>query len=433
MKFDKIDMQALEKELTDIRRDLHKYPESAWTEFRTTAIIIDYLEKLGIKNIKYGKEIHTPEKMFGLPKPSVMEECYNRALKESTRPELIEKMKGGFTGCIAEIEGEKSGPTIGIRVDIDCNDVDEATDEKHLPAKLGFNSVHKNCMHACGHDSHACIGLGTAKILMAYREELCGKVILVFQPGEEGLRGAASLTATGAFDHCDYFFGAHVGIKDLPVGTIVASAYGLLSSTKFDVSFHGKSAHAGVCPNLGNNAIAAGATATLNMLAIARHQAGSSRINIGTFNGGTGRNVIPSEAVLAVETRGGSPEINEYMEGEAKRICKAAADMYNCTCDFTFMGGAGGVTCDKPLVDKAMNILKDVEGVTNVIETIDFGGGEDVSTMMRAAQNNGGQVTQMLIGMPLVAPHHNNFFDIDEKVIGIGARTFASLALEVTK
>ena len=431
MQFRNIDMRQMEEELREIRRDFHKYSESGWTEFRTTARIISELEKLGL-SVKYGPSIHVKEKMFGLPDPEVMEACFDRAMQETDRPDLVEAMRGGYTGCITEIEGALPGPTVGIRVDIDCNDVDEADTPEHVPAAEGFRSVHKNCMHACGHDSHAAIGIGTAKLLCANREQLHGKVILVFQPGEEGLRGAASLTAAGHFSGCDYFLGGHVGlIEGLPTGTVCASGHNFLSSTKFDVTIHGVPAHAGASPERGKNALAAASTAVLNMLAIPRHRDGASRINIGSLHAGTGRNVIPAEAKMTIETRGATAEINAYMEEHAKRVCRAAAEMYDCSCDIRFMGSAGDITCDPELVDRVVEILPEVEGVKQVIRDVYFGGGEDVTTMMRDVQEHGGKVTELVFGFPLKAPHHNDFFDIDERVIGIGARAFASIALSL--
>lgn len=431
MTFDRIDLAQLERELIALRRDLHRYPESGWTEFRTTVRIVEELEKLGL-SVRCGKELHVREHMLGLPDEETLERCWQRAKSECDRDDLLDAMRGGYTGCLTVIEGALPGPTVGIRVDIDCNDVDEAEDEKHVPCALGFRSQHKDCMHACGHDAHAAIGIGAAKLLTAYRDQLRGKVLLVFQPGEEGLRGAASMTAAGLFSECDYFFGAHVGLlKGLHVGSVAASAHGFLSSTKLDAEFHGVPAHAGAAPEAGRNAIAAAAAATLGMLSISRHHEGSTRINVGTFHGGTGRNVIPAKATLAIETRGGSTALNEYMEAEARRVCRAAADMYGCTCDMRVMGGAGSVECDKTLAERVARILSRLDGVDEILPDADFGGGEDVTTMMRDVQAHGGEVTQMVIGMPLIAPHHNNYFDIDERVILLGARIFASLALEL--
>jgi aminobenzoyl-glutamate utilization protein A len=432
MTLDAFDWGKLENELVALRREFHTYPESGWTEFRTTARIIEELEALGL-TVQYGPSIHVKEKMFGLPKPDVLEACWERARAESDRPDLIDAMRGGYTGCLTVIEGAYPGPTTGIRVDIDCNDVEEATTPDHCPVAKGFRSTHKNCMHACGHDAHAAIGIGAAKILTACRDQLHGRVILVFQPGEEGLRGAASLTAAGHFSGCDYFFGGHVGMRDLPVGTVAASGYGFLASTKFDVAFHGVPSHAGASPELGKNAMAAAATAVLNMLAIPRHSAGASRINIGTFHAGTGRNVIPAEAELTVETRGATGEINAYMEDAAKRVCESAAAMYGCTCDTVFMGASDSVECDEALAVRAGEILATIPGVTKVIgyHQFDFGGGEDVTTMMRDVQAHGGMATELVFGMPLVAAHHNNYFDVDETVIPLAARAFATLAISL--
>lgn len=431
MTFDRIDLAQLERQLIALRRELHSYPESGWTEFRTTVRIVEELEKLGL-SVRCGKELHVREKMLGLPDEETLERCWQRAKSECSRTELLDAMRGGYTGCLTVIEGALPGPTVGIRVDIDCNDVEEADDEKHIPCTQGFRSQHKACMHACGHDAHAAIGIGAATLLAAYRDRLRGRVVLVFQPGEEGLRGAASMTAAGLFSQCDYFFGAHIGLlAGLHVGSVAASAHGFLSSTKFDARFLGVPAHAGAAPEAGRNAIAAAAAATLGMLSISRHHEGSTRINVGTFHGGTGRNVIPAEATLAIETRGGSTQLNEYMEAEAMRICRAAAEMYGCTCETRVMGGAGSVTCDKALAERVVRVLSRVEGVDEILPDVNFGGGEDVTTMMRDVQSHGGQVTELVIGMPLVAPHHNNYFDLDERVILLGARIFASLALEL--
>ena len=428
MTFDKIDFEALGQEMIQLRRDFHKHPEPGWTEFRTTARIIDELEKLGL-TVQYGPSIHVREKMFGLPKEAVLEACWQRAMEETDRPDLVEAMKGGYTGCLTIIEGALPGPTVGIRVDIDCNDVEEADDSRHPPCALGFRSTHAKCMHACGHDAHAAIGVGVAKALCACREQLRGKVLLVFQPGEEGLRGAASLTAAGHFSGCDYFFGGHVGLLDgLVVGTVAAGGHGFLASTKFDAMFHGVASHA-AAPERGRNAIAAAAAATLGMLSISRHHEGSSRINVGTFHGGTGRNVIPAEAELTIETRGSTTEINEYMEAEAKRGCQAAADMYGGTLETRFMGSAGCIVCAEPLVDHTIEVLSQMEGVDNTLRDINFGGGEDVTTMMRDVQEHGGQVIELVFGMPLADPHHNDYFDVDERVIPLAARIFVKLAL----
>ena len=422
-----IDMRQLNQELVALRREFHRYPESGWTEFRTTARIIEELEKLGL-TVWYGQQIHKKEKMFGLPKPEELERCLRRAAQEGARPELLEAMAGGFTGCVTVIEGALPGPVTGLRVDIDCNDVEESMDAEHLPVREGFRSVHESCMHACGHDAHAAIGIGAAKLLCAAREQLCGKVVLAFQPAEEGLRGAASLVEEGVFDACDRFFGIHVGLLDAPVGTVAASAKGFLASTKLDVTFHGAAAHAGMEPEKGRNALAAAAQATLDMLALPERFPDRTRLNIGTFHGGTGRNVIPAEAVLQVETRGCTTEVNKAIENAARQACLSAAEHHGCTCAFIFMGQGDTAECDAELTEQVQRILQTVDGVETVLPSVDLSVGEDVTAIICRVQAEGGKATELIFGMPLPHSHHSSRFDVDERVLELGARCLAALA-----
>lgn len=430
--FDLIDQSVFKQQLVNIRRDLHSYPESGWTEYRTTVKIVEHLKELGVK-VAFGKKIHTPEHMYGMPPASYLKQCELRAIEESGREDLISEMSGGYTGCIAEIEGTQPGPTLAFRVDIDCNDVAESTDADHLPVKEGFASTHANLMHSCGHDGHAAIGIGAIRLILAYRKQIKGKIIFVFQPAEEGLRGANSISQSGILDKVDYIIGAHLGLKKWSVGTVATGTHGFLASTKFDVTFKGIAAHAGASPEKGNNALAAAATATLNLLAIPRHSAGSSRINIGTLNGGTGRNVIPEQAVMTIETRGLTTEINEYMAEKAERVCRASADMYECEYESRFMGAAGGAVCDNELVDIVSNAIIELAGVKEVKKDVDFGGGEDFTHMMNKVQSHGGKATEMIIGTPLKAPHHNGKFDFDEAALPLAAQIFAKIALDICK
>lgn len=431
-RFDRIDTNRLSEELIDFRRDLHKYPESGWTEFRTTVKIIEKLTELGVP-FSFGRDIHSADDMYGVPSKQYLAFCEERARKECGRDELIDKMSGGFTGCVAVIEGAAPGPVVAFRVDIDSNDVAESRDEEHIPIKLGFASCHDDLMHACGHDGHAAIGIGAIKLLMKYRDSLAGKVIFIFQPAEEGLRGARSIAEAGILDDVDYIIGGHLGLGLDRLGAIATGSHGFLASTKFDAHFKGIPSHAGAAPELGHNAVAAAACATLNLLAIPRHGGGSSRINVGTMRGGTGRNVIPEYAELTIETRGLTTEINEYMEKSAQRVCRAAADMYECEYSSSFMGSAQTAVCDRELVDRAASAAGELETVKEITEDFNFGGGEDFTTMMNRVQSHGGKATEMVIGTPLAGAHHNGRFDFDEGALLIGAEVFARIALDICK
>lgn len=418
------------KDLVELRRDFHRHAEAGWTEFYTTARIVSELQSMGIP-VRWGSEIHCPGKMPGLPSERVLEECWRRAAAELGSTELIEPMRGGFTGCIAEIEGTAPGPLTVIRVDIDCCPLSECTDASHFPTREGFASIHEGCMHACGHDAHAAIGIGAAERIWAKRAQLKGRVRIIYQCAEEGLRGAASMTAAGAVEGADRLFGIHVGIVPGETGSVAVSAKGFLSASKLDFVFHGLAAHAGICPEKGRNALAAAARATLELLELPNKFEELCRVNVGTLQGGSGRNVVPALAEMAIETRGERAEINAEAEKMAVELCRAAAESYGCTLEMRKVGGAGGADCDMPLARKAADILKNVPNVRQVLEEVAFCASEDVTTMMKEVQAQGGQATELILPMPIPHPHHSERFDIDEALLPLGADILAALALEI--
>ena len=421
---------SLEQQLISLRREFHMYPEAGWTEFRTTARIIEELISDGIP-VRWGKEIHSREHMLGLPSDDILEQSWQLALEQTGLEDILTPMRGGYTGCVAIINGALPGKTTVFRVDIDSCQLEECNEASHVPAKEGFASRRPGCMHACGHDAHAAIGIGAAKLLWQQRDKLCGKVCILFQPAEEGLRGAASMAVSALPDNCDHLIGLHVGIHDLPTGTVAASCSGFLSSTKLDIAFHGKAAHAGLCPELGRNALAAGAKATLELLALPEKHSGLCRVNVGTFHSGSGRNIIPAEACLAVETRSDDSEQNVRLCAETEVICAEAANTYGCTADIIKVGGANGAECNPALVNSVSDILSHMPQVTQLLPTVPFGGSEDITTLMRTVQSKGGLATELLLGMPLIAPHHSSRFDMDETVIFLGAEILMTLGLSL--
>ena len=421
---------SLEQQLISLRREFHMYPEAGWTEFRTTARIIEELLSDGIP-VRWGKDIHCREHMLGLPSDDILEEAWQLALEQTGLEDILTPMRGGYTGCIAGIDGAFPGKTTVFRVDIDSCQLEECSDTSHLPAKEGFASRRKGCMHACGHDAHAAIGIGAAKLLWQQRDKLCGSVYILFQPAEEGLRGAASMAVSALPDSCDQLIGLHVGIHDLPTGTVAASCGSFLSSTKLDITFHGKAAHAGLCPELGRNALAAGARAALDLLALPEKHSGLCRVNVGTFHAGSGRNIIPAEARLAAETRSDDAEQNIQLCAEAEAVCAKAARTYGCSTDIVKVGGANGAECDPALVGSVSDILAHMPQISQLLPSISFGGSEDITTLMRTVQAKGGLATELLLGMPLIAPHHSSRFDIDEKVICLGAEIITALGLSL--
>ncbi|HLO04757.1 MAG TPA: amidohydrolase [Symbiobacteriaceae bacterium] len=422
-------VNAMLSDLISIRRDLHKHAESGWTEFRTTALLIEALQALGYE-VAYGRQIHNPAFMAGLPEPAALAQHMQRAVEQGANPTLVAAMEGGMTGCVATLRcGE--GPTIAVRCDIDALDQIETVAPDHLPNQNGFASINPGMMHACGHDGHAVIGLGIARLLMANKAKLRGTIKLIFQPAEEGVRGARSLVEAGIVDDVDYLLGAHLGFEAKETGLLICGTGGFLATSKLDAHFTGVPAHAGAAPQEGKNAMLAAAAAVLNLHAIARHSKGASRINVGTLQAGTGRNVVPAHATLKLETRGEDSAINAYMQAEAERVLQASAQMWDCGLRIVPQGSAAGAVSDQALSSLVERIAKECPAVQKIQPFGLLGGSEDVTWMMERVQSRGGQATYLMVGSKIAAPHHDSRFDFDEASIGIGVEVITRTILEL--
>ena len=402
-------------EMIRVRRNLHKHAETGWLEFGTAAMVIKRLEELGY-TITMGDMAVKKDAMLGVPSPEVLKMAQERAIANGADPAVVRKMDGGLTGLWGDLEcGGGDGPRFALRFDMDANDVVESRDPKHRPTKEGFASEYEGAMHACGHDAHTAMGLAVAEILAGMKDTLKGSIRVIFQPGEEGGRGAAPMVAAGCLDGVDYALGSHIGVQADNPGMILCGARKFLATCKWDVFFKGVSAHSGVKPQEGKNAVLAACAATLNLHAIARHGDGATRITVGKIGGGQGRNVIPPNATLVMETRGSSTELNEYMAKEARRIIEAAAQMWDCEVEIKVMGAAPSGESSQDMVDRAMAIAKTLPEFSDVQGIVDYAGTEDFTCMMARMQKQGGKATYIQVGTTLAAGHHNEFFDIDEK------------------
>ena len=405
--------EAQTEELTALRRDFHKYAEPGWQEMRTTSIIARKLTEMGYE-VLLGDKVCKAESRMGLPAEEVLEKAYARAVEQGGDPEFLPYTKGGMTGAIAILDcGE--GPTVALRFDIDALGVIESNEADHRPMAEGFASVNYGSMHACGHDGHACVGLGVAKTLMEIKDQLHGKVKLIFQPAEEGVRGAKSIVDNGHLDGVDFCIGSHISDLSKEEGVdVTPGAYGSLSTCKYDVTYHGLSAHASGKPQLGKNALLAAATAALNLSASARHGEGGTRVNVGRLVAGSGRNVIPDEAFMEVEVRGDTTEINEYMCDKAMRIIEHAAAMYDCTYEVKLMGAASSVNSDPDFAQRIAGIAEKVGLKPATNRMAKSGGSEDFAYMMNRVQEQGGKAAFVRIHTKLFAPAHNRRLDFIE-------------------
>ncbi|NLY20669.1 MAG: M20 family metallo-hydrolase [Tissierellia bacterium] len=407
------------EKLIQIRREFRKIAEPGWLEILTTINIIKYLKEMGY-SVDYGKKIHSTNRL-GVPS----KEEYDDYLDSIILPEVdfnIEEIVEGYTGAVAYLDTGNPGKTIGIRVDIDAIYLKESDDEEHRPNKLGFRSKNDNACHACGHDAHIAIGIGIAEYIMENKNSLKGKYVIIFQPAEEGVRGGKSITDAGVLDEVDYFMSAHIGAgktkNELGVGTI-----GFLGTMKYDIKYFGIPTHSGSSPEKGRNALLAACSCALNLHTLPQTGAGMSRLNVGTLNAGTGRNVIPSQAKMQIEVRGENSEITELLSKRVVQVVDGASLSYDVKSEIEMVGAAPAfMTINPEFVDYVGE--KMIEYGYNVVMKPSINGSEDVSYMMEKVEENGGKSIHYIFGTKLEALHHNDRFDYDEEVLELGVNAF---------
>lgn len=419
-------------DIIKFRREFHKYPELGWLEVRTASRIARILSELGF-SVSVGKNFLKPENRMGLPSQKQMDEAYDRAIISGGDLNFAEQVKDGYTAIVACMDFGP-GPTIGLRFDIDALPIFEAAVDDHIPFKEGFSSEIPGVMHGCGHDGHIAIGLGIAMILAKNKTLFNGKIKLIFQPAEEGVRGGKAIAQSGILDDVDYLLAGHIGIFSKSSGEIYCGMKGFYATSKLDISFKGKSSHAGINPEEGTNALLAAATATLQMHSISRNGKGKTFINVGMLNGGSGRNIIPDFATMMIETRGETEELNCYMKEHAIRISKGAAQIYNVSCEFEEMGEASDGSSNEKLVEIIAKSASEISGFHKIYDEVsNFSGSEDFTHMMKRVQQKGGESAYLVFGSDIAAPHHNERFDFEEKILPAAVKVLLHTSLRLMR
>lgn len=429
-------LARLTPRLAALRRDLHRHPEPGWCEFRTAALVAKRLGDLGFA-VRMGEDAAVAARRMGVPPAGVIAEARERALAAGADPALVAGMGEGFTGLWADLAcgtgqaGEKPGPVTAFRFDMDCNTLTESAAPEHRPAAEGFASLYPGRMHACGHDGHVALGVFLAEVLAEAarsRPDLwAGRIRLIFQPAEEGARGALPLVAAGAVDGVDRLIGLHVGFQ-AGEGEMICGTRDFFATTKRDVTFTGRAAHAAAAPEEGRNALLAACAATLALHAMPRHSGGPTRVCVGRLSGGEARNIIPAHARLELETRGATAELEAAMSAEAERILHASAAMWGCSCAVETVGGSCAAASNPELAEAIAGEARRMGRFRSVIPMRDFGATEDVAWMMHAVQEQGGAASYLQLGAARAAGHHQPAFDFDENCLPLGLELLTRIA-----
>lgn len=406
------------------RRALHQHPEIGFTEFRTAQTVVEKLQSLEFQVI-YGADAIDPDTRRGLPPEEEVQFAYERALKDGANPAIVEHMKGGLTAVVGTRKGNSPGPTIAFRFDMDALPIHESMDTDHLPQSKGFRSTYDGAMHACAHDGHTAIGLALAE-KMAHGN-FSGTLKLIFQPAEEGGRGAFAMMQKGMVDDVDQIFCMHLGL-DVPFGEISGGSAGWLASKKFLAKYYGIPSHAGGAPEKGRNALVGAATALLNIHSLPRFSSAETRINVGVLEGGSAPNIIPHFANMQIEARSTSDHVLNDLVERVLNIISHSAEMHELEYEVETIGEATTIDCDEELVTTVLDEAKQIGGFDSFKERVHTGVGEDASWLIRRVQENGGKGTYMIIGTDIAASHHHQKFDINEDVLPMSVDLLENIA-----
>ena len=255
-------------QFVEYRREFHHYPEIGWREIRTSARVAEILETMGYSCLM-GKDVLNEEtisfEMLGEEEKAAEKE---RAIAQGAAPAYVERT-GGYPGVIAILDTGKEGPVTAFRFDIDCLPYQEPPNPGFRPFDEGYISCNAECVHACGHDAHTAVGLGLADALLKRKDELKGKVKIIFQPAEERYNGAQAIVDKGHLDDAENFISIHMALtgegRPLPSNTLCCGCKDFLSDCQLDVTFHGRAAHPCGAAQEGKNALLAACSAAMNL------------------------------------------------------------------------------------------------------------------------------------------------------------------------
>ena len=375
---------TLAPRLIEIRRHLHAHPELSGQEYQTAAYVAGVLSSCGI---------HVQEAV-------------------------------GKTGVLGDLNGEGTDSrTLGIRTDMDALPIQERTN-------LDYASRHPGVMHACGHDVHTTVGLGTAMILSQLKEAIPGKIRFLFQPAEEIAQGASWMVQDGAMKNVDGIFGLHV-FPSIPGGS-VGIRYGALTAAADDLEIYiqGESGH-GARPHEAIDAIWIASQVITNLQeAISRTQNPLRPIvlTIGQISGGRAPNVIADQVRLAGTVRSLHPQTHANLPTWIEKIVSNICQTYGASYEMNYRHGVPSVQNDQRLTQILETASREAWGQEKV-QILDEPslGAEDFALYLEHAP---GSMFRLGVGNSHQPNHplHHPQFEVDETAIVTGVVTLAYAA-----
>lgn len=372
--------------LIEIRRHLHSHPELSGQEYHTSAYVAGVLSSSGVH------------------------------VKEAV----------GKTGVLGEVQGHGSDRRLlAIRTDMDALPINERTG-------LEFTSRATGVMHACGHDVHTTVGLGTAMVLSELASQLPGNVRLLFQPAEETAQGASWMIADGVMENVSAILSVHV-FPSIPAGK-VGIRYGALTAAadELEITIIGESGH-GARPHEAIDAIwiAAQAITTLQQ-AISRTQNPLRPVvlSIGQITGGRAPNVIADQVKLLGSVRSLHPETRTNLPGWIEKIVANICHSYGAQYEMSYRPGVPGVQNNIGLSQILQTAAEEAWGSDRVLVLTEPSlGAEDFSRYLEHAP---GAMFRLGVGYEdrTNYPLHHPQFEVNEAAIVTGVVTLAYAAVK---
>jgi amidohydrolase len=376
--------RQLEPWMVERRRDFHRHPELGFQEVRTAGIVAQELNGLGL-------EVRT-----GI----------------------------AHTGVVGLLEGDRPGPTVLLRFDMDALPIAEenATD---------YASTQPGVMHACGHDGHTTIGLAVARLLAPRRSEIAGTLKFVFQPAEEGLGGGALMVKEGVLENPapDYSLALHLW-NNLPSGTVgVSDGPTMAADSDFTVVVDGKGGHAAL-PHQCHDPIVAAAhiVAALQSL-VARDVSpiDTGVLSVTKFHAGTAFNVIPDKAELAGTIRSFKTDVRDLLARRLRETARGVAEALGGAAEVEVLDRTPPVINDPAVAGVVRDTAIRLFGAANVRPEMTMGS-EDMAFLMQTVPGCYFFVGTARPDRGPVPPHHCAQFDIDEGQLAPAAALMASAA-----
>jgi amidohydrolase len=389
----KSDIDELVPGIVAMRRDLHEHPELAFEEVRTSNIVAQRLQAMGL-------EVQT-----GIAKTGV-----------------VGLLRGG-----ASKTGAK---TIAIRADMDALPIHELNE-------IDYRSTIDGKMHACGHDGHTSILLAVADILHKRRSELSGNVKFVFQPAEERIGGAEPMIKEGAMQGVDGIIGLHL-ISDYPLGRVGVRAGSVFASAdRFILTVKGKGGHAAMPETTVDPIVISAYIVTALQTLISRETSPFSPavITIGIIQAGTAFNIIPESAQMHGTMRAFSAKHRNTLVRRISEIANGVATAMGGSCEINVIDGCPTCVNDSKVTEIVHNaaVASVGEKAVDDSEEVMTTGSDDMACFLQAVPG-----CYFIVGAKNEEkganyPHHHPRFNIDEDALPIGVEVLSRAAMDFLK